>query len=107
MALDIKIAGDPIEFTVPDADGTKIAFDVPPMDYLPRDVLTKYRAWVRKNNRLATEDEANLKLLELILDKPVYELIAGYPPAVARQITETMAEKSKAKLGESSASTNS
>lgn len=105
--FEIKTTVPEVQFKLPVDDGAFIEFGIVPFDYLPREILTKYRAWVKKNSRIATEDDANLKMLELILDKEVYDRIAELPPAVAAQIAEHMAAESKATLGESGASTSS
>lgn len=80
---------------------------MPPLTYIPRETMAAYRAWVRKAARTATEDDVNLKLLELVLDEQTYGQVAALPPAVVQQISDRIAEESEAKLGESGASTSS
>lgn len=108
MAIHIKAPHEvaPVEFVLPVEDGEPITFGIRPLDYLDRKVLTEYKEWTKKNTRLATEDEFNLKLIELALehsgaDKSVYEAIASYPPAIGSQIIESLAAKSEAKMGKS------
>lgn len=104
--FEISTNPSPIEFKLDLADGP-VEFGIPPLDWIPRATMTKYKAWVKKNNRTATEDDANLKLLELVLEAEVYEQVAELPPAVAAAITDRLTEGSEASLGESGASTTS
>lgn len=104
--FEIQVDAPLVMFKLPTDDG-EVEFGIPPMDYMPRETLDEYKKWVRKNNRTASEDDANLKLIELTVDPDVYAVISVLPPAVAKQITEHLAEVSKATQGESGASTSS
>lgn len=108
MAIHIKAPHEvaPVEFTLPVEGGDPVEFGIRPLDYLDRKVLTEYKEWIKQNSRIATEDECNLKLIELALedsgaDKSVFETISAYPPAIGSQIIESLTDKSEAPLGKS------
>lgn len=103
----VKSTVDPVDFALTDASGKRVEFSCTPFDFMPRTVIEPYVAWAKDNDKIATEDEANLKMLELLLDPRVYRKIAALPSGVAAQIIEHLAEVSTSTLGESAPSSRS